>query len=297
MISYEVAKYLLTVAQNSFSVATQNAKCQQRGQMTTNTSLWDAVCKTDPTHTKSFKKGGGFSGTAIKPYWLMRRATETFGPCGIGWGWEEIENKMVAGVWCSKVRLWYAQNNQRGQIEQWGQTVMEDQREIKIDGKGTGSYKPYVDEEAPKKAVTDAVTKCLSYLGFAGDVHMGLFDDSKYVNELRHEFAEHKAEFETTELRQQFVDNCLQAIAAADTGQKLRDLNDLNMAKWNAIGVSKDKSDADAWSAISSAFKAKAAILKAAQPKAEGRKPATVDSAVRGGESASVLLGGDTIAY
>ena len=41
----------------------------------------------------------------------------------------------------------------------------------------------FMDEEAAKKAVTDAVTKCLSYLGLAGDVHMGLFDDSKYVAE------------------------------------------------------------------------------------------------------------------
>lgn len=139
----------------------------------TNTTLWDAVCKTDPAHTKKFTKAGGFSGTAIKPFYLMHKATETFGVCGIGWGWNELENKVVGGVWCSKVQLWFLQNNQRGTIEQWGQTVMQ----------GKNKNGEFVDEEAPKKAVTDAVTKCLSYLGFAGDVHMGLFDDSKYVDE------------------------------------------------------------------------------------------------------------------
>lgn len=138
-----------------------------------NTALWDSVCKTDPSHTKKFTKAGGFSGTAIKPFYLMHKATETFGICGIGWGWNELENIVVGGVWCSKVELWFMQNNQRGAIQQWGQTVMQ----------GKNKNGEFVDEEAPKKAVTDAVTKCLSYLGFAGDVHMGLFDDSKYVDE------------------------------------------------------------------------------------------------------------------
>lgn len=138
-----------------------------------NTTLWDSVYKTDPAHTKKFQKAGGFSGTAIKPIYLMHKATEIFGVCGIGWGWNELENKVVGGVWCSKVQLWFIYNNQKGHVEQWGQTTME----------GKNSKGAFVDEEAPKKAVTDAVTKCLSYLGFAGDVHMGLFDDSKYVDE------------------------------------------------------------------------------------------------------------------
>lgn len=251
----------------------------------TNTVLWDSVCQTDPAHTKKFQKAGGFSGTAIKPYWLMRRATETFGPCGLGWGWEEIENKMVAGIWCSKVRLWFVQTNQRGEIEQWGQTVME----------GKNKNGDFVDEEAPKKAVTDAVTKCLSYLGFAGDVHMGLFDDSKYVEELKTQFLEQKSEFDIPELRQQFVNNCLDSIAAVDTAKKLRDLKDLNMAKWNAVAASKDKGDIEAWASISSAFKGKAATFKGA--KDDIKKASTVDAAVRSSPITADPLGGDTIPF
>ncbi len=37
-----------------------------------------------------------------------------------------------------------------------------------------------VDEEAWKKARTDATTKGLSMLGFNADVFLGLWDDSKY---------------------------------------------------------------------------------------------------------------------
>jgi hypothetical protein len=147
-----------------------------------NTKLWDSVCRTDPAHTKKFTKSGGFSGTAIKPFYLMRKATEVFGTCGIGWGWTELENTVVGGVWCSKVEVWYIWEKERGVIQQWGQTVM----------MGKNKHGDFVDEEAPKKAMTDAVTKCLSYLGFAGDVHMGLFDDSKYIDERNAEEAEVK---------------------------------------------------------------------------------------------------------
>ena len=38
-----------------------------------------------------------------------------------------------------------------------------------------------MDEDAPKKSATDGMVKCLSMLGFAGDIFSGQWDDSKYV--------------------------------------------------------------------------------------------------------------------
>ncbi len=43
----------------------------------------------------------------------------------------------------------------------------------------------FTDDEAFKKAFTDAVTNALKLIGVGADVHMGLFDDSKYVASLR----------------------------------------------------------------------------------------------------------------
>lgn len=37
------------------------------------------------------------------------------------------------------------------------------------------------DHDAPKKALTDAITKGLSYLGFCADVFLGEFDGNKYT--------------------------------------------------------------------------------------------------------------------
>ena len=62
------------------------------------------------------------------------------------------------------------------------------------------SGKPFTDEDAPKKSVTDALVKALSMIGFAGDIFMGRYDDSKYVNDLK---AEERAEKQAAPARQQ----------------------------------------------------------------------------------------------
>lgn len=149
-----------------------------------NTALWNSVCKTDPAFTKQFKRAGGFSGTAISPMYMVRRATEIFGPIGIGWGFKELEHNFIEGVWSSRVQVWYLLDGKRGEVEQWGATTMLNTLK---DGRG------FVDEEAAKKSVTDAVTKCLSYMGFSADVHMGMYDDNKYVAELQKEKREPKS--------------------------------------------------------------------------------------------------------
>jgi hypothetical protein len=46
------------------------------------------------------------------------------------------------------------------------------------------------DDEAFKKAFTDAIGNAMKHIGMSADVHMGRFDDSKYVNDLRREDAE-----------------------------------------------------------------------------------------------------------
>lgn len=146
-----------------------------------NTVLWDKLGKTDPAHTKSFTRGGGFKGTAIKPMFSYRRMTEEFGPCGIGWGVGEPSFQVVpAGdeilVFCT-VSVWH------GKPDQMVYGVGGDKAVVK-QSSGIRS-----DDEAFKKAFTDAVTNGLKLIGVGADVHMGMFDDSKYVNAMREEFA------------------------------------------------------------------------------------------------------------
>ncbi len=144
------------------------------------TDLWDRLGKTDPKHTKGFKRAGGFSGTAIKPIYSYRRMTEEYGPCGVGWGVGEPSFQVVPApegevlVYCT-VNIWHGD---RANVV-FG--VGGDKAVIK-QSSGLRS-----DDEAFKKAFTDAVTNALKLIGVGADVHMGLFDDNKYVASLKEE--------------------------------------------------------------------------------------------------------------
>ena len=46
-----------------------------------------------------------------------------------------------------------------------------------------------LDDEACKKASTDALTKAFSYLGLNADVFLGMFDNNKYVSEMKSKFS------------------------------------------------------------------------------------------------------------
>lgn len=140
-----------------------------------NMKLWQSVCVTDPAAVKPIT-GKQYKGNSPKPYWIIQRATETFGPCGIGWGVEIVSERFERfgeeALHVACVRVWFKQGDERGEIEQMGQT-----RAAYTSAAG----KHIVDEDAPKKSVTDGMVKCLSMLGFAGDIFSGQWDDSKYV--------------------------------------------------------------------------------------------------------------------
>ena len=154
----------------------------------TNTKYWDLLGRTDPAHTKSFKRAGGFSGTAIKPMWVYRRMTEEFGPAGKGWGVDKPDFDVVTAddeimVYCT-VGAWYRETDDAPMHHVYG--VGGD----KVLGKNkNGSF---TDDEAFKKAFTDALTNALKLIGVGADVHMGMFDDNKYVNDMKNEFASAK---------------------------------------------------------------------------------------------------------
>ena len=140
-----------------------------------NMKLWQSVCVTDPRAVKPIT-GKQYKGNSPKPYWVIQRATEVFGPCGLGWGVQILSERFERfgdeALHIAHVKVWYLQDGVRGEIEQMGQT-----RAAYTSAAG----KHIVDEDAPKKSATDGMVKCLSMLGFAGDIFSGQWDDSKYV--------------------------------------------------------------------------------------------------------------------
>jgi hypothetical protein len=140
-----------------------------------NMKLWNTVCVTDPKAVKPIT-GKQYKGNSPKPYWVIQRATEVFGPCGLGWGVQILSERFERfgdeALHIAHVKVWYVQDGKRCEIEQMGQTRA---------AYNTSSGKYMVDEDAPKKSATDGMVKCLSMLGFAGDIFSGQWDDSKYV--------------------------------------------------------------------------------------------------------------------
>lgn len=147
-----------------------------------NTKIWEALAKTDPAHTKGFQRSGGFKGTAVKPIYCDQRMTEQFGPCGEGWGINAPKFQIVPAekevlVYCT-VSIWHGS------------------RENIVYGVGGDkivammSSGPRTSDEAFKMAFTDAIGNAMKHLGMSADIHMGLFDDAKYVADLKREFGE-----------------------------------------------------------------------------------------------------------
>jgi hypothetical protein len=147
-----------------------------------NLRIWNTLSRTDPAHTKGFSRAGGFKGTAIKPIWITQRLTELFGPCGKGWGFERPDFQLVTTptdtlVYCTAT-AWYIDEGKQHFVYGVGGDKVVAQRQ-------SGAF---CDDEAFKKAFTDALGNAFKFVGVGADVHMGLFEDSKYLAEVTAEF-------------------------------------------------------------------------------------------------------------
>jgi len=147
--------------------------------MTENMDIWGKIGVTDKNHTKPFKRAGGFSGTAIKPIYSIKVMTEQFGPVGFGWGYTKPEYVTHTGpdnqllVYCT-IGVWYKLGSNKSDVF-YG--VGGDFAVVKQSSGLRG------DDEAYKKAFTDAMGNAFKHLGMSADVHMGQFDGSKYHDE------------------------------------------------------------------------------------------------------------------
>ncbi len=141
--------------------------------MTENMDIWNKVCTTDPEHTKKVEQRGGF--TAIDAYSQIQKATEIFGPVGRGWKWEVLNTHFTP------------QDQIILEVElRWDLTLNKGGAgRFTVFGQCSLMFGDKPDKDAAKKALTDAITKGLSYLGFNADVFLGKFDDNKYVEKLK----------------------------------------------------------------------------------------------------------------
>lgn len=145
----------------------------------TNMRIWDQVSISNPKFLKRVNVGRGF--TAIDAHSQVKAATEVFGPVGEGWGYhvDTVVNPLSPNdtVVIANVSVWHGEpSNVFGPVAGC--------KMLMRNGK--------IDEDAPKKAMTDGLTKALSHLGFNADVFLGEFDGNKYTEEKSSGSTSHK---------------------------------------------------------------------------------------------------------
>lgn len=150
--------------------------------MTNNLSIWESFADIDPKFTKPIS-GRDYGGTSPNPQYVIRCLTELFGPAGKGFGWNVAaeEFREMGGTylhWC-RIRFWWKDEDGVHSVEEYGQT-----KAAYVTSKGTMR----VDEDAPKKSLTDAIIKGASHIGIAANIFLGRWDDQKYVAEVNEEF-------------------------------------------------------------------------------------------------------------
>ena len=139
--------------------------------------IWDFLSKTNPEFTKPFSKFGGKTLTTIDPHYQIQMMTNAFGPVGKGWSYQ-VEYKYLDKLVFAEVSIQYFLDNK------W--YAFGPVSSVQSLAKKNGG----LDDEAPKKAMTDAMTKAFSHLGMSADVFLGMFENNKYVEDLKKEFSQ-----------------------------------------------------------------------------------------------------------
>lgn len=211
-----------------------------------NMRIWSQVDKTAPSATKAAKVGG-MAITSLNGLHMIMRATEVFGPVGIGWGWKVLEERFDHGApimggkdsseiitptlsHTVRILFWFEQDGKRGEFEQYGCTK----------AVYKSIYGASTDDEAPKKSLTDAIKKSLSMLGFSADVYLGLFDDRDYVEQRKDEEAlenaedKHAEEDRQKQERLDYIKSVIDGMQGAVTMHELKKLHDVAVRRLTA---------------------------------------------------------------
>lgn len=136
--------------------------------------IWNALEKTNPNHTKKVPSSYGKMITTIDAMQQIKSMTAAFGPVGKGWSYD-VQYHYAEKLIFAEVKIRYCL---QGEWYSYGPVCS-----VAPLGNKRG-----LDDEAPKKAMTDALTKAFSHLGLNADIFLGKFDNNKYVQEVTEHF-------------------------------------------------------------------------------------------------------------
>ncbi len=124
-----------------------------------------------PQEAKKSFNNGRFSGTDINPMWRIKKMTEIFGMCGVGWYYEIVYRQLEKSIDNVTVCSFVAINLYVKVNGEWSKPIY---------GEGgntfcsTNKYEKIITtDEAYKMALTDAFSNATKQLGLGADIWFG----------------------------------------------------------------------------------------------------------------------------
>ena len=138
--------------------------------------IWQALEKTADEAKKPIEAGRLKGFTDINPCWRMKRMTEVFGPCGIGWKFDIVNTYTIPGANGEvaafvDILLYYKQDGEWSEgIPGLGGSML-----VAKESKGM-----HTSDECFKMALSDAIGTACKALGMSADIYFSK-DRSKYT--------------------------------------------------------------------------------------------------------------------
>ena len=140
-----------------------------------NLSIYERV-RSVPTEAKKAIEAGRLKGKSdINPMWRIKKLTEVFGPVGFGWytevikTWTEVDENSDVAVFVD-INLFVKKDGEWSKpiYGNGGNKLISHERKYES---GTQVLVPYLDDDAYKKAYTDAISVAAKALGVGADVY------------------------------------------------------------------------------------------------------------------------------
>ena len=141
-----------------------------------NMEIWQALEKTADEAKKPIEAGRLKGFTDINPCWRMKRLTEVFGPCGIGWKFQIAQAYTIPGANDEvaafvDILLYYKQDGE------WSEGVPGMGGSMFVAKERNGMH---TSDECFKMALSDAIGTACKALGMSADIYFSK-DRSKYT--------------------------------------------------------------------------------------------------------------------
>ena len=163
-------------------------KSNQVQQDNSNLSIYESVREVPKEAKKEIEAGRLKGKHDINPMWRIKKLTEVFGPAGFGWyteivrTWTEASESGEMAVFVD-INLFVKKDGEwsRPIFGNGGNKLIANEKKYE---NGQTVYIPYLDDEAYKKAYTDAISVAAKALGVGADVYFEK-DKGKYASQTR----------------------------------------------------------------------------------------------------------------